>query len=214
MDKINIREQFSDYIFNHCLEEAQGQLMYGKRPGERYQWQYYLSRLLYDPSYRFLIGQEFMRLVENEIGHYEFQIAGREWSAVPLIVGLQNHLVYHREVFLSAFMIKRERKNYGIHNWIEGEPDNLPVLIVDDICNSTNSFFHCKQVCNKILHLETLPFIFSVLNKFNPKIMGEEAVTYDKYLGKDHKALYIIDGEDINEARIRFEGKRTLTHFH
>ena len=203
------KEFIADFIVNHCLEKSQGQLMYGKRPGDRYVWQYYLSRLLYNESYRYFIGKEFIRLVEKEIGHWDFQLAGREWSAIPLLIGLQDHILYHHEHSINVFMIKRERKTYGIHTWVEGEPNHLPVLLVDDLCNSTDSFIHCSKVCKNILHLEVLPFIFAVLNKHNPKIFDD--ISYDKHLGNNHKALYVVDGEDINAARIRSESTRLTT---
>lgn len=207
---MNLKENISNYIFNHCLEESPpAQFMYGKRPGDRYKYQYYLSRLLYNSNYRFLIAKEFIRLVEQEIGHWNFQIAGREWSAIPLITSLQDNLIFQREIYLNAFMIKSERKKYGIHNYHEGIANKLPVLIVDDLCNSTNSFVHCHNVCKYIIGIETLPFIFAVLNKFNPTLY-EDKMDHDKYLGKSHKALYIVDGGDINEARIRNTAKNLI----
>lgn len=200
---MNLNELLANYIYKHCLEQANDNtLFYGKRPGDRYRTQYYLSRLLYDVDMRFIVAKGFMELVDRHIGHWDFQITGREWSAIPLITSLQDHVMYYKEIHLNAFMIKRQRKTYGIHNFYEGKPNNLPVLIVDDLCNSTDSFVHCHNVLKYELKLEMLPFIFAVLNKHGYKKYSD-SIFYDKYLGPNYKALFLVDGDDINEARIR-----------
>lgn len=96
-------------------------------------------------------------------------------------------------------MIKRERKTYGKHNIIEGIPNEKPVLIVDDLCNSTNSFWHCYQVCVNENKMELLPFIFSVVNKYKPS--RDHLYQYDRYLGGHFKSLYILDGDQIHDKR-------------
>lgn len=194
------KEFIARYIVNNCIETVPpDNLMYGKLPGDRYQYQYYLSRLLYDVTMRCLICENFMSLVTANIGHWNFQLTGREWSSIPLIIALQD-FCYQHDITLNAFMIKRKRKIYGIHNYEEGSPNHLPVLIVDDLCNSTDSFRHCKMVCDGVLNLKTIPFIFAVLNKYNRQVVGEK-LEYDKYLGNTHKALYIVDGEDIRNVK-------------
>lgn len=196
------KEKLADYVFKHCIETAEeGHLMYGKRPGDRYLYQYYLSRLIYDVDMRHLATSMFVDLVETNIGHWNFQLTGREWSAIPLIIGIQDYIFEYKGIKLNAFMIKRQRKTYGIHNFIEGKTNDMPVLMVDDLCNSTNSFIHCKNVC-KNLGLETVPWLFAILNKNNPDVVGE-SVQYDKYVGETHKCLYLIDGKDIRDASIR-----------
>lgn len=178
-------------IFNDCIARVDlSNRLFGKGPGDRYTWQYYLSRILYSPEYRFLIGEQFIKLIDDNVGHWDFQLAGREWSSIPLLIGLQDTLMYHKEITINSFLIKRERKNYGLHNFIEGQPNGLPILLVDDLCNSTNSFVHCATIVDKHLNLELLPYIFSVVNKTTQP--------YDKYLGDKFKALYILDHEEIN----------------
>jgi hypothetical protein len=99
-------------------------------------------------------------------------------------------------------MIRRQRRNYGQHNWIEGKPNNLPVLLVDDLCNSTESFLHGFWVCKNVLKLDVMDYIFAVLNKHKPS-QFQEAVYHDKHLihHHPHKALYIVDGDEIQHAR-------------
>jgi len=191
------KERIARYIKRECIEYSpEESYFYGKLPGARYKSQFYLSRLLYNQELMKEVAEHFHQIVEKEIGHWNFQLAGREWSAIPLLMFLPQYLEHFKFISINSFMIKRDRKTYGIHNYIEGQPNNLPVLMVDDLCNSTNSFIHCKKVIQaKETGLELLPFIFAVLNKQAYEV--EDTMKYDKYLGKEYKALSVLIRDDI-----------------
>ncbi len=176
--------------------------MFGKLPGARYKSQYYMSRLLYNHVMMEFVADCFKQIIEENVQHWNFQITGREWSSIPLMVSLSTYLRM-QGIYINTFMIKRQRKTYGIHNYIEGRPNDLPVLIVDDVLNSTNSFWHCNAVLkSKEVQLETLPFIFAVLNKYRYRQYVEPNHDYyDRYLGRNHKALSILTGDDIDAVR-------------
>lgn len=192
-----MKEWLADEIVERCLYVPQNGLMLGKMSGTRYASQYYLSNVLYDANTLDKIAVEAIWQIEAAgLNIEKIQICGREWSSIPIITALNAYID-------GAFMIRRERKNYGRHNYIEGIPSNKPVLIVDDLCNSTNSFHHCKQVLDSE-GLETVPFIFAVLNKYRSK---DEGFEYDRYLGSSHKALSIVTGDDIDAAKRRRKNK-------
>lgn len=202
----DMKDEIVKYIVDHCLLTApSGEYFFGKLPGARYDSQYYLSHLLYDQQMMSMIAFQFASIVEREIGHWDFQICGREWSSLPLLMSLPIYMNIRDSIKLNSFMIKRDRKTYGIHNYIEGTPNEQPVLIVDDILNSTDSFRHCRQVVtSKEVGLQTIPFVFAVVNKYRYKHYGEaEPVYYDRYLGRNHRALSIVTGDDIHAARRR-----------
>jgi orotate phosphoribosyltransferase len=178
-----------EIIVNKCIITPSHGIMFGKLPGARYQHQYYLANGLYDQEFLHAVAREFYRIVSDRIGHFNFQITGREWSACPLITGLPIILKHLYGIELNSFLIKRKRKTYGTNNIIEGIPNQLPVLIVDDLCNSTNSFYHCSRVL-KHSKIPQLEYIFAVVNK-----QSEEVVT-DKYLN-DKTALFIISGDQL-----------------
>jgi len=175
-------------IRSRCMITPSHNIMFGKLPGTRYSRQYYLANALYDQRFLEAVARQFYRTVEQEIGHFDFQITGREWSSCPLLTGLPILLKQLYNIHINSFLIKRERKTYGLNNIIEGCPNQLPALIVDDLCNSTNSFYHCE----KTLAAEDIPqleYIFAILNKHNSNI------DTDKYCKK--KALYIISGDQL-----------------
>lgn len=192
------KRSMARYIKRECMEHAD-EWMFGKLPGARYKSQYYMSRLLYNKVWLATICDAFHDIVSERIGHWDFQITGREWSSIPLLTAIPMRLADYG-IDLNSFMIKRERKTYGIHNYVEGIPNDLPVLIVDDLCNSTNSFLHCYHVCkSEEMGLDVLPFIFAVLDKsqYHPE---DESVRFDKYLGENYEALTLLTGNDIRNA--------------
>jgi len=195
------KKSISYFIKKNCIEYSKkDEFFLGKLPGARYKSQFYLSKLLYNTDMLEMIGEEFVRIVKDEIGHWDFQIAGREWSSIPLLTCLPLHVKYAAFERINSFMIRSEKKTYGIHNWVEGSYNGLPVLIVDDLCNSTNSFIHCHNVITKELKLETLPCIFAVLNKYRYNHFDEEEHEYyDRYLGRSHKALSILTRDDLDD---------------
>lgn len=184
----------TDFITEACILEPYAKsLVLGKLPGSRYEYQYSLSPLLYDSYGMKEIYYHFESLVHTEIGHWNFQLAGRESSSIPLLSALPL-LARNDDHFINSFMIRKQRKSYGFHNYIEGMPNDLPVIIVDDLVNSTDSFRFCRDVIENTTTMKTLPFIFSVLNK-----EGRDVV-HDKYLGPSHKILSVLNKDDINAA--------------
>lgn len=193
------KKSIAEYIRKECIYyPPKGEFFFGKMHGARYSSQFYLANLLYNQDMFWLIAREFVEIVKKEIGHWKFQIASRDWSSIPLVHGLPMAIEILEFERVHSFMIRSERKTYGRHNFIEGIPNDLPVLLVDDLCNSTNSFIHCSNVL-KEYKIPQLPYIFAVLNKYSYKNYGEgEWIEYfDRYLGRDYKALSILTRDDI-----------------
>lgn len=192
------------YIKRNCVHyPPKGEFFFGKLPGARYASQFYLANLSYNQEMMWEVSREFIRLVKENIGHFNFQITGREWSAIPLVAVLPLAVNVLEGEQINSFMIKRKRKTYGIHNYVEGIPNDLPVLIVDEVCNSTDAYVHChKVVTSDELKLEVLPFIFAVLDKYSYKNHEEEdlAALYDRHLGEPYKILSIVNRDDVFDA--------------
>jgi len=200
VSEITNKDFIASFIASNCLERPETPYM-GKLPGTRYQSQYYLTSALLNPEFMEKVSEEFVTLIIKNIGHFNFQICGREWSASPLLSALPIFMKMER-IEINSFMIRREMKSYGKNNWIEGTPNDLPVLVVDDICNSTNSFAHCHNIL-KYEGLTPIPFIFSVLNKYR-RMDSPKAFKEDRYL-KDVMPISIVTGDDIDNAIRRTE---------
>jgi hypothetical protein len=191
--KMTNKQYMSKIISEQCVEKADG-YFFGKMPGTRYSSQFYLSRALYNTDFLNCVAEEFYKIVENEIGNFEFQIAGQEFSSIPLLVSIPILLEKKYDIKLNSFMIKNERKTYGIHNYIEGNTLDLPVLIIGEMCNSTNTFLHCHNVL-KYQKFVILPYIFAVLNKYGSKFPNWNSE--DRYLKRDFKPLTILNRDDL-----------------
>lgn len=186
------KEKIIHYINEHCIIRPIIP-MYGKLPGSIYYSQYILSSILYDTDLFYCIGEEFNRLLIKNVYpvNKKFQLAGSGMDSIALAIGLQRHMsVYHGKQF-NVFSIREKRKDYGLFNYIEGKPNDNPVLLVDSLCNSTGSFLHSHNVLSKTAGITTLPFIFAVFNK-----EFKYDLNNDKYL-PSHKALYIVDKTDL-----------------
>ncbi|USX25168.1 hypothetical protein NHH73_21525 [Oxalobacteraceae bacterium OTU3CINTB1] len=107
-----------------------------------YTWQFYLRSALLDARSLQTISHHFWSRFEETYRARPFQIAGVESAAVPIITALICSAA-ERGITLNAFTIRKERKAYGRRNLIEGAPNGLPVLFVDDLTSPQhNAFWH------------------------------------------------------------------------
>ena len=193
--EISDKEFIASYIGVNCLEYPE-EPYFGKLPGTRYSSQYYLSKALYNSDFLLRVSREFERLILQEIKHFNFQLSGREWSSIPLLVSIPLHLK-SRGHDVNSFLIRKERKKYGKHNIIEGNVNDLPVLMVDDLCNSSDSFRHQYKIL-KYEGLKPLPYLFAVLNKYK-KMTTAKAFVEDRYC-PFAKPITIVNGDDIDNV--------------
>lgn len=196
---MNNKQYIADYIANFCMIYPQNGLVLGRLPGTRYVGQYYLGNALYNAQFLQAGSDEFYDIILKNVGHFNFQLVGREWSAIPLLVSLPLILKQTHDIHINSFMIKRKRKTYGLHNYIEGMPNNLPCLIVDDLCNSTDSFRFCRDVLTTE-NKQVLPYVFAVLNKFGLD-QGAKWDKEDRYLKSGFTPLTIVNSDDVHAAK-------------
>ena len=174
-------------------------MVLGKLPGTRYSGQFYLANGLYNVEFLEAVAAEFHRIVKNNIGHFDFQLAGVDWPACPLLTGLPIFLEKNHNLRINSFLIKNKRKTYAFNNYIEGMPNKLPVLMVNDVCNSTNAYDYGRRVL-LAEKLETLPFIFAVMNKYR-HFDSATAFTEDRYLKNDYAPLSVVTGDDVYDFK-------------
>jgi len=98
-----------------------------------YRWQFYMRRVTLTPKYLSFIGNYFWALYGERFKRNNFQVAGVEAGAVPIILAI---IIIGKSLGfnVNGFTIRKERKKYGLCNLIEGHViPNLPVVIVDDL---------------------------------------------------------------------------------
>jgi orotate phosphoribosyltransferase len=183
-----------EYIDKNCI--VRDTRMPGKAPGTWYSWIFYMRRGLLDRAFMSAISKLFIYRINQEIGHFDFQIAGLETGATPLVVALPIHLHRHK-IDVHSFSIRKEKKKYGLLNWIEGVPNDKPVLLVDDLCNSSMSMRQAYNVL-KEEGIPTLPWAFSVVNKYNHGVHDPIRGVTDMYLPHDMRVVTLFRMDDFN----------------
>jgi hypothetical protein len=192
-DLIPFKDDIIESIREIALYKPTDGYMLGKLPGTRYRSQFYMSNCLYDVRILEKIAEAFLYLTRDE---GEFQIAGRDWSSIPLLTGIPL-VAKKQDILINSFLIRSERRTYGKHNYIEGMvAQDLPVMIVDAICNSTNAFLHCENVLAGE-GIETHPKHFAVLNKYSKR----KSTSYynDRY--SDKPCIWIVDRDEIFDVK-------------
>jgi orotate phosphoribosyltransferase len=181
-----------DYVNTRCIERRdKANPLPGLVPGTWYTWQFYPRRGLYDPEFLKAVVQLYEYRIQQEVGHFNFQLAGVESAAVPLLIGASLLLG------APAFSVRKERKPYGLCNWIEGVPKPaVPVMLVDDLCNSTRSMRKAYDVC--LEHgLPIFNYAFALVNKVNKAVHSEARRVGDMYLPNTIKIIYLWDLDDF-----------------
>ncbi len=188
-----------DFIDDHCIERRDAEAaLPGKAPGSTYTWMFYLRRGLYDASFATGVAKMFIHRIAKDRGKRPFQLAGLESGAVPLLTGISQAASILYGMDINVFSVRQERKKYGLLNLIEGRPlSGVPVIIVDDLCNSSKSMRRCYDACMQ----EGLPVArqaFCLVNKVNKGVHSDKRVVTDMYLPDHIEMLSLYDLDDFN----------------
>ena len=150
----------------------------------------------------------FIYQVERTIGHFNFQLSGLETAATPMLSAIPL-VARNFGIELNSFVVRKDRKEYGLLNWIEGEvKTGVPVLMIDDIISKSNSIKKCNDILTyNHSNIETMDYVFAIVNKYT-KHMGNKYYkqsfegfgnTSTMYCDKipDKKILYLFNCDDL-----------------
>lgn len=112
----------------------------GSIPNSKAKWQVYMRNLTQNSEMMFRASRVICHqmVLNNDFG--KFQMAGLETASIPMISALQQNMRRFLGVEINSFIVRKERKGYGVFNYVDGIPNILPVCVVDDIINSGSSF--------------------------------------------------------------------------
>jgi orotate phosphoribosyltransferase len=136
-----------------------------------------MSRLTYNPVIMHLTAGLLFDMMVKDIGDNfissKFQIVGMETSSIPLIVAIQQYALKY-DVELNGFSIRKNRKNYGLFNLINGTPKtDEPFVMVDDLLNSGATFNACLDTCMYEFNIETAGACYSIVD-ISPNAVKDE----------------------------------------
>jgi orotate phosphoribosyltransferase len=194
IDYDELHQWTKKYIEEKCL--IRNRWMPGKIPGTSYTWIFYLRNGLFNHEFLSAVSQMYLYKIKQEVGHFDFQIAGLETGSTPLLAGIQLiSRVFNLDI--NSFSIRKEQKTYGLLNWIEGIPNEKPVMLIDDLCNSSMSMKQGYDILRKE-NINVFNYAFTLVNKVNKNIHKEIRTRTDMYLPENIKMLYLFDLDDFN----------------
>lgn len=129
-----------DYIDTVCIERRK--FMPAKKQGEYYDWMFYLRRATYNYKIMQQISKMFVYKFERIDPTFNFQLSGLETAAAPIVCSIPLTASEYG-IDLNAFMVRKNRKEYGLLNLFEGLVNDKPVLMIDDLSNSSWSLRNC-----------------------------------------------------------------------
>jgi len=190
-----MREWMRQYINDACIWRSpdRKEVLSGKISGTTYTWQFYIRRALNNAKFCKYLGILFWEEFAPIYKYRQFQIAGLEWGSTPILSAITSTSALYG-IKCNAISIRAEVKPYGLKNRFEGIIDyNLPVLLVDDLCNSKNTLVRAKEFCAK----EGLHFYdvgFAIINK---DLFGDHE-SHDKYIGEHYSLKTIFTLKDFD----------------
>ena len=190
-----MREWVRNYINANCIVRDVN--IPGKVPGTTYSWMFYLRRGLFNAMFSSAIAQMFLYKVEREIDPtFNIQLSGLETAATPMLSSIP--IVWKAfGVNVNAFVVRKEQKEYGLKNWIEGYATDQPVLMIDDLCNSGSSLARCHQILSN-MNADFIPYCLTIVNKSNKGVHSKQRLASDIYLPKNFKVISLFDLDDFD----------------
>lgn len=182
------------YIDANCI--VRGVDIPGKVPGTRYAWIFYLRNGLFNPEFLINLGQMFIYKMERIDYKLNFQITGLETAATPMLASIPM-VAKVMGIDINSFVVRKTRKEYGLLNMLEGIPNKKLAVMVDDLCNSSNSLAQCFYKLGE----EQIPVAsvaFTIVNKSNEGVHEEARLRTDMYLPKEIKVISLFTLDDFD----------------
>jgi orotate phosphoribosyltransferase len=198
-----------NYINDKCI--VRGTPMKGKVPGTIYSWCFYLRRGLYNPEFNKHLTVCFLYKIQEEIGHFNFQLGGMETAATPMVTAIPIYAKQLLDLDIHSFVFRKKPKEYALEEPWEGIiKRNVPVLLCDDLANSTMSLKKASDICRSY-EIEKMQYAFVIVNKVNRNYydMGlseeyysmsdhELRQSHDMYLDKEVNIISLFDMDEFN----------------
>ena len=141
MSEQNKRERLRAIILENALITLDSASIVGNR-GQSQDWMFDFRSILLNPGHANLIADIFWETYKYK---YPFQVGGLEVAAIPIISAIVTKSMYH-DAPINGFFIRKSRKQTGLQKMIEGEITDEPIILVDDLINSGNSFVRQLEV--------------------------------------------------------------------
>jgi outer membrane protein assembly factor BamB len=120
-------------------------------------WIFDFKSVFFDPVFLDVYAKIFWKLYSDK---YPFQVGGLESACIPLIAAISIEGLKNGKK-VNGFFIRKERKNTGLQNIVEGKINEEKIILVDDILNSGDSQNKIISVLSSID--KKAHYIFSII---------------------------------------------------
>ena len=215
--RLQMREEVCNYINDNSIwrKKVGEPSIPGKKIGKWNQFQFYIGRTTSNPVMLQKISLLFLDIIHETYLETPFQLAGLDSDGVPLGVGIcQQALNYPDFKGINFFRARKQYKEYGLRNLIEGIPNEHPVLMVDDLISSK---WTAKTAYNRMkneLNMNMMDAGLSVVNLRSNEKTDKCNVAIDEPSGIMFYNLYtIIDYDTTQEDYIKNGGKVSENYY-
>lgn len=178
-DREKIKNELHEFITLNCIFRCDPTKRYSeslpvgvissKSPSSLNKYQFYLRRLTHNPKMLQYVSALFfydiLKNIQDESEYPAVQLCGLETSSIPIMIGIQQYASRYG-IAINSFSVRKERKSYGLFNFIDGIPTDAPVIVVDDTINSGSTLARVLDVCHYELNLKPAKNMYSII-KFN-----------------------------------------------
>lgn len=165
-----IRKYIDEKVLFRCHPEKHYAFGKGKIPSKNVNSikqntaQYFMRRLTHNVKMMSHVTTMMDGWIQDALGSDgRIQLCGLETGSLPLMTALQWHILYEHGLEINAFSVRKERKPYGLFNYIEGIPNDFPLVFVDDMINSGDSVTAAMDIVDKELGLADIKDIWCIL---------------------------------------------------
>ena len=159
--------------------------------------QWFLRRLTHNPIalewVSILFLNDLVIKIKNGEEDSNIQLAGLETGSLPLLAGMQIQAMKFN-IPLFSFSVRKDRKSYGLFNYIEGIPSEGPVVFVDDLVNSGSTINRCYDIIKYELELQVANNSYFIIDLHNDRthlgIDGKEVCCNYLFKGKEFSREY------------------------
>jgi orotate phosphoribosyltransferase len=157
------REDLRKHINDNCIVRVpEGSQELPNMEGSGfYSWQFYLRPVTMNGDWLRFISRDFWYRFYELFHKNKFQIVGIESASLPII----GAILSGGPSGVNSFAVRKERKKYGLGNIIEGRPNGLPVLFVDDLTSPQHYAFWKTVRALSEAKLRLYPHSFVVVRK-------------------------------------------------
>jgi len=193
-------EGVRNFINHRCIQRVpQGskEIVSYENPNQYYDWQFYLREICLEPAALAFVAEQFCKTNAVRFKEKPFQIACVEQAGNYLLTAILLGGAT-RGIPIHAFAVRKNYKDFGIGNIIEGRPDyRLPVMFIDDLTSPThNTFWHFVRVLKRF-KLSLYPWCFVLVRKQRRSEPRQLATSFGEVM---IESLYCLDDFNMTLA--------------